>query len=74
MYISIGKNTKIETCVSVKKTQLNKINILLKKTLIYYMQANRCRKCFYLPHLFPSEARELEKLLSKNKNLFLYSL
>ena len=33
------------------------------KTFSYCMQTNRLRKCFHLPHLFPSEAGETSKVI-----------
>ena len=31
---------------------------VIRKTFGYYMQTKRLRKCFHLPHLFPSEVQE----------------
>ena len=36
----------------------NLFQVIRKKTLQLLLQTNRLRKCFHLPHFFPSEAQE----------------
>ena len=55
-----NKNKKVShvSLVVTYNPALKNLSQVIRKNLRYYMQMNRLRKCFYLPHLFPSEARE----------------